>query len=233
MGRKNLQLTIDGVGVDLTKARFADTFEVADRDVPYLAFDEEVVYLVVARVSTPRFAETKDGEVSRVNVLKVREARLVRDEDFKFKLLEKIGFDHRPQPSLFDDTGPDDKVEEAPEPVVRLLPDNPDGRSVWDSDDLDQLDEIEVQQEEVFIPNFTVKDGVEVEQTDEPDEIDEEMQAWLSKMKELSDDEEGMYEATEGWKDEGVAPSTSRSQVVGRAQGAETRDPVLAGFLGV
>lgn len=116
MGRKVKQLSIDGIGVDLSKARFADTFDVAETDERLLAYDEEIVYVVVARVSTPSFRESvKTGDVSRVNVLKVREARLVRDEEFKSTLLEKLDFGVRPQPSLFEDeTTPD------PEPEIKI-----------------------------------------------------------------------------------------------------------------
>lgn len=96
MSRKIDNLSIDGVGVDVSRARFADTFDVVESDERSLAFDEEVVYVVVARVAPPSFRSTKNGDVSRVNVLKVIEARLLRGDKLSESVLEKLGFDYRP-----------------------------------------------------------------------------------------------------------------------------------------
>lgn len=161
MARRIEQLTIDGVGIDLSKARFADTFDVAESDERRLAFDEEVVYVVVARVSTPSFRESRHGEVSRVNVLKVKEARLVKDEDTKTAILDKIKFDYRPQPSLFDEVEEpeDDDLEH-----VRIEPEVPEEVDPLHTEDAYNGDE-------------------------DADFLDE-MEAWLEKQREIADDYE-------------------------------------------
>lgn len=161
--RKVQQLSIDGFNVDVSKARFADTFEVAERDERLLAYDEDVVYVVVARVSTPSFRESKGGEVSRVNVLKVKEARLVRDEDAKVRLLKSVGFDHSVQPSLFGpDPEPEPTVSELEEHGVRFVDNEPE-----------VVDEPTVEPPE-----------------EEPDEIDADMAAFLALTKEIGDEYE-------------------------------------------
>ena len=101
MARKQ-QLQIDGITVDLSKGRFANTFDIADGDEKYVATDEEVVFIVVARVNSVRFAPSKGGDHVRVNALKVQEAHLVRDEQEKTKLLERHRFEYKPMPSLVD-----------------------------------------------------------------------------------------------------------------------------------
>lgn len=116
MSRKIEQLSIDGVNVDMSKARFADTFEVTQSDERYLAYDEEVVWVVVARVSAPSFRETKGGDLNRVNVIKVKEARLLRDVNLQASVLDKMNFDFRPQKSLFEVP-----TKEESEPTVEEL----------------------------------------------------------------------------------------------------------------
>jgi hypothetical protein len=122
MTRRIEQLSIDGVTVDLSKARFADTFDVAERDERNLAYDEEVVWVVIAHVSAPSFRETKQGDLTRVNVLKVKEARLLRDANLQASVLDKLGFDFRPQASLFEEvTEKDPTPKELSDSGVRLL----------------------------------------------------------------------------------------------------------------
>lgn len=111
------QFQIDGVTIDYRQARFGNTFDVSDRDSSLLATDEEVVCVVVARVSTPSFREGKKGDVKRVDVLKVTEARVVRDEPYKAAVLEALGFDYRPQPSMIDANG-NLNPDAAPDPQI-------------------------------------------------------------------------------------------------------------------
>lgn len=229
MSRKIQQLSIDGIGVELSRARFGDTFDVADGDERLLAFDEEVVYVVVARVSTPSFRESKNGEVSRVNVLKVKEARLVKDEVFKTALLDKTKFDYRPQPSLFDtdETESDEGPEDLSELGVKL---NDSGFTTEGG---------ELAGEDTSGPSFDVayeelEDEFEREQEDEfeRDQHDEDMKKFLELTREFADE----YDLPTEDDDEDTGPVVVEDTGRGRkfdARGAERADPVLARFMQV
>lgn len=205
MARKIQQLSIDGVNVDLSKARFAETFDVAEGDERQLAFDEDVVYVVVARVSTPSFRESRKGEVSRVNVLKVKEARLLKNEDFKTRVLDYAGFDYRPQPSLFDGL-------EDPEEVV-----------VNEQQSIAELEESGVRfvnepdPEEVPVEAYEGDGEAEGPQ----DEIDEQMATFLAITKKLNDE----YEYADD------LPDDPERNIVADARGLRATDPVLDRFL--
>lgn len=205
--RKIQQLSIDGIGVELSKARFADTFDVADGDERLLAFDEEVVYVVVARVSTPSFRESKNGEVSRVNVLKVKEARLVKDEIFKSRVLDKGHFDYRPQPSLFDsleEPEAEPSVEDLAEAGVRVRTAEP---------------------EEPVETEYSLLVEAGMDPDPEPDAQDDEMQKFLALTREIADE----YDLE---LDEAADQDLGRREG-GKfdARGSEKDDPVLARFL--
>lgn len=204
MGRKN-ELTVDGVGVDLSKARFADTFEVAESDERLLPFDQEVVFVVVARVSTPSFREARNGDVSRVNVLKVREARLVRGAKFAGQILEKIGFDYIPILDDWDDVKAQNgqiMVEvETPEPVVT------DGSA--------------------YVLDLSSLGGMVPTVTEEPEMNDEhhDLDAFVAAMNEIADEYENVPDDFE------VVEDGTRRVVGDSRSPAVLEDPVLANFL--
>lgn len=143
MSRKT-QLSLDNVSADLSRARFSNTFDIEEGDEKFIGLDEEVVYIVIARVDSVRFAPTKGGEHARVNALKVQEARLVTDEDKKSTLLEGFNFGYKPMPSLFDVLDDDDEViDQVPvrplvEENVEPDPDAPEGDVDEDEDEIDR-----------------------------------------------------------------------------------------------
>lgn len=100
MTREIEELSIDGVRVDVTKCRVAGTFDVSPDDENLLVFDEEVVFVGVARVAAPAFRSAK-GEVTRTNALKVSEVRFVWNEDERDDILDLLNFEVRPGPSVF------------------------------------------------------------------------------------------------------------------------------------
>lgn len=240
MARKIQQLSIDGIGVEMSKARFGDTFDVADGDERLLAFDEEVVYVVVARVSTPSFRESKSGEVSRVNVLKVKEARLVKDEASKVALLDKTKFDYRPQPSMFDtdETESDEGPEDLSELGVKLNENTDPGPQITFNDEVAELIE-----ESVERSGFTTEGGeladedtsgpeFDVDPEDfERDEHDEDMRRFLELTKGIADEYDIPTDEVEDLGPPVVETSTSRGTRKFDARGAEKADPILANFM--
>lgn len=210
MGRKIQQLSIDGVSVDLSKARFAETFDVAEEDERLLAFDEEVVYVVIARVSTPSFRESKkNGEVSRVNVLRVKEARLVTNEELKSKVLSGVGFDYQPLPSVFDGLPPAEEVVPELTATAQWAPTI-----------------AELEQQGVRFVDELGEDGLPIEgiEVDEEVEVDEDMARLLATMKELNDEYENEPEDPDPILD-------GARKIVAEARGMRAKDPVLDRFL--
>ncbi len=157
MARKQ-QLQIDGIPVDLSKARFSNTFDVAEGDERSLAVDEDVVYVIVANVASARFASGKGGDQVRINALKVKEARLIKNEEYKTKVLAQLGFDVTPAPSMMEEEAEESKAEV---PVVSRInePDAP-GRGLPETEPEDE----------------------------EAEQLEAELQAYLAKMKAIGDD---------------------------------------------
>jgi hypothetical protein len=165
MARKTQQ-SIDGISIDLSKGRFANTFDIAEGDERYVATDEEVVFVVIARVDSVRFAPTKGGDHVRVNALKVQEARLIRDEDQKTKLLERFRFGYKPQPSLFDfDDEDKDEAKDESLPVRFVEPDEDEDFEV--EPDLDaEVDEIDREMREFLDAAKRIADEYEEEESE-------------------------------------------------------------------
>lgn len=224
--RKIQQLSIDGINVELSKARFADTFDVAEGDERLLAFDEEVVYVVVARVSTPSFRESKHGEVSRVNVLKVKEARLVKDELYKGTLLDKTKFDYRPQPSLFDsieESGSEDSVEALEAVGVKFPSQFPH------ADDVEERRSVNPPADDYgTLMGAAMASNWEAMDDSGPDD---DMEKFLALTREIADEYEIALEPEPEPEPLPVGGSRKDSKVVADARGAAATDPVLARFL--
>lgn len=108
------QLSIDGTSVDASKARVSGTFDVAEGDEKNLEFDLDVVFVGVARVTTPTFRETK-GVVTRIDVLKPSEVRFIWDADERSDILEKYDFDIRVESSHLDHALPVETTTIVPE----------------------------------------------------------------------------------------------------------------------
>lgn len=104
MGRSGSDFTraVDTVPIDSNQGRISGRFDIDDNDAAGLLYDNEVMIVMMARVSAPTFSETKNGEITRVSVLKPHEVRLVRDEKAQKELLESLEFDQTIEASLFD-----------------------------------------------------------------------------------------------------------------------------------
>lgn len=106
MGRKLLN-DVDGFNVDEYQGTFTGTFEVRGSDARYLAYDDEVMLVVRARVKPPRLKETKGGDIIRVNVLAIKEAGVVRSDDLKKHLSSTLGLDMPADQLTLDDVEPE------------------------------------------------------------------------------------------------------------------------------
>lgn len=91
MGR--LSTNVDGVTIDSHKGVVSGAFEVTDAEASLLALDEEVMIVVTARVKAPRFKEAANGDLSRIAVLKVKEARVVSNPQMFRELADNLNFE--------------------------------------------------------------------------------------------------------------------------------------------
>ena len=66
----------DSQSVDRWSAKFTGTFDVDDDDIGSLGLDDQVVFVVVARVDGAAFKRTANGDLQRVNQLGVRGVRI-------------------------------------------------------------------------------------------------------------------------------------------------------------
>lgn len=112
MSRKLLN-NLDGFAVDEYAATFTGSFEVTGADAMYLAYDDEVLLVVKARVKPPRLKELKNGDIVRVNVLGVKDGAVVRSDELKNTLCTSLGLE-APLPQLSID---DALSAESPEEI--------------------------------------------------------------------------------------------------------------------
>lgn len=102
MDRKLLN-SVDGFAVDEYQGTFTGTFDVQGVDAKYLAYDDEVLLVVRARVKPPRLKEMKNGDIVRVNVLGLKEGAVVRSDSLKKHLCDTLGLETvAPQLTLED-----------------------------------------------------------------------------------------------------------------------------------
>jgi hypothetical protein len=123
MDRKMLN-EVDGYAVDEYQGTFTGTFEVEGADVRHLAYDEEVLVVVRARVKVPRLKERANGDLVRVNVLGVKEVGIVRSDSLKKHLTDTLGME-QPQAQLEFPTGAaeEEVLDEEPEVEAHEVPD--------------------------------------------------------------------------------------------------------------
>lgn len=95
---------VDGFTVDGFAGTFSGKFKVEGSDARYMAYDDEVLMVVKVRVKMPRFTENAKGEFTRVNVLRVDEAAIVRSDPLRKHLCETFGFDQAQAQQLPLDT---------------------------------------------------------------------------------------------------------------------------------
>lgn len=121
---------VDSTPVDNYAGVFSGGFDVEAIDQELMKYDRDVTLVVRCRVKPPRYKETKDGDLTRVNVLGVREVAVLREEDEK-QILQRLNLQDLAQMTLYD--GPAD----------------PGGPEIVDSTDVEDEEEPE---EEVFSP---------------------------------------------------------------------------------
>lgn len=110
MSRKLLN-DLDGFAVDEYAGTFTGSFDVGGADARYLAYDDEVLLVVRARVKPPRLKEMKNGDIVRVNVLGVKEAAVVRSDELKTHLCDTLGLDVVAPQLTLDDALESDVLE--------------------------------------------------------------------------------------------------------------------------
>lgn len=96
---------VDSTPVDNYAGVFSGGFDVEAIDQELMKYDRDVTLVVRCRVKPPRYKETKDGDLTRVNVLGVREVAVLRDEDEK-QILQRLNLQDLAQMTLYD--GPAD-----------------------------------------------------------------------------------------------------------------------------
>ena len=124
---------VDSTPVDNYAGVFSGGFDVEAIDQELMKYDRDVTLVVRCRVKPPRYKETKDGDLTRVNVLGVREVAVLREEDEK-QILQRLNLQDLAQMTLYDG------------------PAEPGGPEVVDSTDVEDEFEEEEPEEEVFSP---------------------------------------------------------------------------------
>lgn len=96
---------VDSTPVDNYQGVFSGGFDVEAIDQELMKYDRDVTVVVTCRVKPPRYKETKDGDLTRVNVLGVKEVAVLHEEDEK-QILQRLNLQELSQMSLYD--GPRD-----------------------------------------------------------------------------------------------------------------------------
>lgn len=81
---------IDGVSFEAFKGRFSGTVELEEEEASAAAVGEVVVFVGVASIMDVQAKLDKDGVLSRIDVFKVTEARVLED-DLKQILVDRLG----------------------------------------------------------------------------------------------------------------------------------------------
>lgn len=115
---RNLMNSVDGFAVDEYQGTFTGTFDVRGVDAKYLAYDDEVLIVVRARVKPPRLKEMKNGDIVRVNVLGVKDGAVVRSDELKKHLCDTLGLETVAPQLTLEDVLKDAGVAEASDQEV-------------------------------------------------------------------------------------------------------------------
>lgn len=89
--KREVNDNVDGFTVDVYAATFSGTVDIDLPDARYMRYDDELVIVATVRVKMPRLRESKAGNITRVNVLGIKEVGLVRSEQMKATLCERLG----------------------------------------------------------------------------------------------------------------------------------------------
>jgi hypothetical protein len=113
--------TVDGIAVDEDRCRVSGQIHVEPEDAGSLHVGSDVMVVLMARVTGPTFKESK-GEITRINVLKPLELRLIKDGDFRDEVVQTLRFDYA---DVGDDPLAEDKEVEPEIEFVEVEPDVP------------------------------------------------------------------------------------------------------------
>jgi len=80
------QETFDGNPVEIYQGRFSGLFDVTEEIAAPMSIDDEVVFLVSARVDSPKFTYLKDGTLKRSNTFKVEFAESITRHEAMYLL---------------------------------------------------------------------------------------------------------------------------------------------------
>lgn len=101
---KHGQDRFDGYSIDSYRGRFSGSFDVDPSVGEQIAYGDEVVIVVVAKVGKADITETAIGDMRRTNILKPTDVRFVLNGTEQTRLRENFGFDSfQPAPSAFLD----------------------------------------------------------------------------------------------------------------------------------
>lgn len=75
-----MQGRFDGLEIDSHQARFTGTFDLDEGDIAGLELDRVAFFVVAVRVEGATLKTTSEADVKRINVLKVQDARIARDQ---------------------------------------------------------------------------------------------------------------------------------------------------------
>lgn len=81
----------DGLEVDQHQARFAGTVELEPQDADTMSMDTQFMAVVVCTVSGATVTDNAKGEVVRTNKFKLDNFAVVRDQELRDTLYEKLG----------------------------------------------------------------------------------------------------------------------------------------------
>lgn len=87
---RTAQTSIDGINVDFYKFRKSGSVEVEEPEADAAVMDAVVVTVEVSKVDDVQYKSDKDGNVTRIAVLKTTEARVL-EGDLKALLVERLG----------------------------------------------------------------------------------------------------------------------------------------------
>lgn len=83
----------DGEPVEVYEGRFSGTFQMIEETAAALANDDQVTFIVTARVSSPKFSYVaKTGALRRSNTMKIEESYIMDAAEARY-LLDNMGLD--------------------------------------------------------------------------------------------------------------------------------------------
>lgn len=100
---KHGQEQFDGYSIDSYRGRFSGSFDVDSHVGEQIAYGDEVMVIVVAKVGKADISETAIGDMRRTNVLKPMDVTFVLGSQEQNQLKEKFGLDSLEVSGLFSE----------------------------------------------------------------------------------------------------------------------------------